>query len=186
MKKSIIVVEDFYEDTNKILDIASTFTYKTDINFYKGYRSEETYKPTSLFNTIQDLIQQDIDKDSWNKHPNACFQLTTAEDPIVYHMDSQRWAGVLYLSPFPRLESGTKTYINKIDGCTHSSSMTKDTFKRGNYDSTQFDVVDSIGNIFNRLVLFDGKKIHSAGPYWGNDIVNGRLVQLFFFNTTDT
>jgi hypothetical protein len=55
-------------------------------------------------------------------------------------------------------------------------------FQNGFLDPTQFDVVDVIGNVYNRLVLFDAQFIHAASCYFGNNISNGRLFQLFFFD----
>jgi hypothetical protein len=55
-------------------------------------------------------------------------------------------------------------------------------FKNGFYDSTEFEVVDVVGNVYNRLVLFNARMIHSASTYFGNNMENGRLFQLFFFD----
>ena len=38
------------------------------------------------------------------------------------------------------------------------------------------------GNVFNRLVIFDARLIHSAGDYFGHNIETGRLFQMFFFD----
>jgi hypothetical protein len=43
-------------------------------------------------------------------------------------------------------------------------------------------LVDTVGNIFNRLVIFDGGLIHSASDYFGWDIASSRLFHMFFFN----
>jgi hypothetical protein len=182
VKKSIIVIEDFYDDTEKILNIVKTFKFAKDEDYFKGYRSRETYRPNRVLESFENILQEKINIKSWQSHPNGCFQLTSSLDPTVYHIDSQMWAGVLFFSPQSNLASGTLTHRNIVDGCTHRDSVTDQTFKYGFYDSTQFETVDSIGNIFNRLVLFDAGKIHSAGPYWGREAKEGRLVQLFFFN----
>ena len=55
-------------------------------------------------------------------------------------------------------------------------------FKNGHYDGTEFDLVDVVGNVYNRIVLFDARLIHAATQYFGNEINNGRLFQLFFFD----
>ena len=184
MRKSIIILEDFYENPYKVIDIASTFSFKEDNTSYKGYRSVEAYKPFHLKETIEDILQEKIKSNSsWDKFPNASFQITHSEHPQVYHCDSQSWAGVLYLSPNSPIMSGTRTHISLLDGSRRASETTEHTFSSGFYDSTKFATVDNIGNIFNRLVLFDSTQIHSAGPYWGDNINNGRLVQLFFFDT---
>ena len=55
-------------------------------------------------------------------------------------------------------------------------------FQNGFLDSTQFEVVDVVGNVYNRLVLFDAQFIHAASCYFGHTSSNGRLFQLFFFD----
>ena len=49
-------------------------------------------------------------------------------------------------------------------------------------DKTQWEAVDNIGNVYNRLVIFDAHYIHAVTEYFGEDINNSRLFQLFFFN----
>jgi len=56
------------------------------------------------------------------------------------------------------------------------------TFKTGFYDKTQFDEVDTVGNVYNRLVLFNARMIHAASEYFGTTKEDGRLFQLFFFD----
>ena len=55
-------------------------------------------------------------------------------------------------------------------------------FANGYLDPTEFETVDSVGNVYNRLVLFDSKCIHAATDYFGTCKENGRLFQLFFFD----
>lgn len=44
------------------------------------------------------------------------------------------------------------------------------------------ETFDSIGNVYNRLVIFNAQYIHGVTEYFGEDINNSRLFQLFFFN----
>jgi hypothetical protein len=44
------------------------------------------------------------------------------------------------------------------------------------------ELVGTTGNVFNRLVLFDAKCIHSANEYFGTTKENSRLFHLFFFD----
>ena len=52
----------------------------------------------------------------------------------------------------------------------------------GYYDSTKFDLVDSIGNVFNRLFIFDAQSIHDASQYFGQTMTDSRLFQIFYFD----
>ena len=53
-------------------------------------------------------------------------------------------------------------------------------------DSTKWKLVDRIGNIFNRLILFNARHYHMSLDYFGNDIETGRLFQTFFFSTEES
>ena len=50
-------------------------------------------------------------------------------------------------------------------------------------DYTKWELVDTIGNIYNRLVLYPGDLFHASLDYFGKDLETGRLFQTFFFNT---
>lgn len=180
--KRLFVVDNFYNDPDKIREFALSVEYKEDLRFYKGLRSTVTYKTEDIRRAFEDIIGQNITV--WEEHGfNGCFQITTANDPQVYHYDEQRWAAMIYLSPNAPLESGTRSHRSKITGLRHSSESGVDqSFTYGFYDSTKFELVDSVSNIYNRLVIMDAKAIHSAGSYFGNDMVSGRLTHLFFFD----
>ena len=52
-------------------------------------------------------------------------------------------------------------------------------------DADNWGLVESVAGLFNRLVIWDAKLIHSATSYEDfteNSGVSTRLVQLFFFD----
>lgn len=188
----VVVVDNFYKNPDAIREFALRLPLvdnNTDsAGGYKGLRSKENFRYSDIRIKIQESIGEIIHEDSWNSHTfNGCFQITSAENSQVYHCDQNSWAGVLYLTPDAPVQSGTRTHISKSTGLRSLVGATmeqqKETFEKGFYDSTKFDIVDSIGNIYNRLVLFRSHNIHSAGPYFGLNMWDGRLVQLFFFDT---
>jgi hypothetical protein len=60
----------------------------------------------------------------------------------------------------------------------NGNAFSKHTF----LDPTPFERQDTVGNVFNRLVIFDGGLIHSGNDYFGHSRETGRLFQIFFFN----
>ena len=50
-------------------------------------------------------------------------------------------------------------------------------------DITKWTKVDEIGNVFNRLILFNSTKYHMSMDYFGTTKEDGRLFQVFFFST---
>ena len=185
--KALIVVDDFYKNPDTIRTFAYQQEFKHNNTNYKGMRTPETFLFEGLKEEFEYLIQEKITL--WEDHQfNGCFQVTSAENQQVYHCDDNQWAGVIYLTPEAPPESGTCLYRSKNTGMKDSIQFSKEdsnsTFSGGFYDSTKFDLIDKVGNLYNRLVLFKSTRIHSAGPYFGTNLGNGRLVHLFFFNTT--
>jgi hypothetical protein len=83
------------------------------------------------------------------------------------------WAGVLYLTPRAPLDRGLHLWENippgrRFDWMTPPSN---------------WRLVDSFGNVFNRLVLCRGDIPHSGSGGWGTDVATGRMFQTFFFRT---
>ncbi len=182
MNKRLFVVDNFYNDPDTVRKIALSVEFRPDLRWYKGLRSVQPYRTDGIKKAFEDVIGEKITV--WDEHVyNGCFQICTAEDPQVYHYDMQKWAAMIYLSPNPPLVSGTRTHVSSVTGLSHSSQPGVDrSFEGGFYDSTKFDIDNSVGNVYNRLVIMDSKLIHSAGPYFGKDKESGRLTHLFFFD----
>jgi hypothetical protein len=93
------------------------------------------------------------------------------------------WAGLIYLTPNAPIKSGTRLHRSTVTGARHADEESiKNAFDGGFYDGTKFDIVDDVGNIYNRLIIMDARCIHSAGQYFGKQQVDGRLIHLFFFD----
>ncbi len=181
--KRLYVIDNFYTNPDQVREYAlNSVEYVADLRYYKGLRSTLAYRPPGVKESFESIIGQPIT--TWEEYGyNGCFQICTAEDPQVYHNDTQRWAAMIYLSPDAPAESGTRLHRSKITGARHVRDVSfENTFAGGFYDSTKFDVVDHAGNIYNRLVIMDAECIHSAGPYFGYNKPTGRLTHLFFFD----
>jgi len=118
---------------------------------------------------------------------NGSFQYTTSNDHSWIHCDgSNNWAGILYMTPNAPLSSETGFYRYK-DGtaCEDDEKIMNNKEELMNFctDMTRWSLVDRVGNVFNRLVLFNSKRYHMSQDYFGNSKVNGRLFQVFFFST---
>lgn len=182
--KSIFVVDNFYSNPDEIRHYALNHVeYNEDLNWYKGLRSKQNYQPQGIKQVFEAIIGQQIVDFPDAPSFNGCFQITTAKDPQVYHYDQQKWAAIVYLTPNAPVQSGTRSHISKINGTRHMLDQGSDDAFAGNfYDSTKFDTVDVVGNIYNRLIIMDAQAFHSAGAYFGDTQENGRLTHLFFFD----
>jgi glycosyltransferase involved in cell wall biosynthesis len=179
--KRMFIVDNFYENPDSIRQHALTMEFKEDLRYYKGVRTTTHFHPSGIKEAFESIMGQKLT--SFDGGINGCFQITTAKDPQVYHYDNQTWAAMIYLTPNAPIESGTRLHRSKINGARHSSESHIDVaFTGGFLDSTKFDTVDSAANIYNRLVIMDARCIHSAGQYFGQNLNDGRLVHLFFFD----
>lgn len=183
-QKRLFVVDNFYSDPDAVRNFALTqVDYKQDLQWYKGYRSVESYHPPGIIQAFEDVIGQNIISFPTGT-VNGCFQIMVASDPQVWHYDEQKWAAMIYLSPNAPVESGTRLHQARGNNLIrHKEDPGVDDYFNGNfYDSTKWDVADSAGNFYNRLVIMDAQCVHSAGSYFGDNFENGRLTHLFFFD----
>ena len=178
---SFVVVDDFYNYPDKVRDFALKQPFIAHPDYHKGKRTDMVYRFPNLKTRFESILGNKIV--NWKEHGvNCCFQSCIAGEQLVYHFDTQQYAGILFLTPDAPPEAGTTFYRSK-----HTKNMKVDgdydkVFRTGVLDPSQFDVVDVVGNRYNRLVLFDAQMIHAASSYFGNDLQNGRLFQLFFFD----
>jgi len=185
---SLIVIDEFYnnpEDTRKFA-LSQPFDIKGN---YPGLRTK-SFAWQSVHDAIEKIIVPSSGKIiEWPTEEtayNGSFQLATAKDRSWIHVDQHNnWAGVLFLTPNAPLSSGTRIYQHKSSGL-YTRSPNQEIEKQVNADSqdlSRWEIVDQIGNKFNRLVLFRSNRYHMSGEYFGFTMEDGRLFQVFFFNT---
>jgi hypothetical protein len=190
-KTSLIVCEDFYEDPHAVREYALSLDFE-ESDYHRGRRTPQQH----IFPGIKEKFEQLLGKKiiRWNETYGMCgrFQYCTAEDAIVYHGDAQQWAAVIYLTPDAPYETGTSLLVHKKTGTRHCSDPRiweawKDTAPTGLYlDGTPWDEIDKVGNVFNRLIIWDGHCPHAASKYFGFTKETARLFHIFFFDTDET
>jgi glycosyltransferase involved in cell wall biosynthesis len=183
-KPRIWIVDDFYDDPYAVREFALKQEFEENLNYYKGRRTKQQFIVPGTKEAFEKIIGKKIT--NWTETHGMCgrFQYCTAEDDLVYHCDSQTLAGMIYLTPDAPFSCGTSLFAHKRTRLRNENDFGDvDVFgETGFYDRTKFELVDTAGNVFNRLVLFDAKCIHSANEYFGTDITNSRLFHLFFFD----
>lgn len=190
-KTSIIVCENFYEDPYAVRDYALSLDFE-ESDYHRGRRTPQQHVFPGIKEKFEELMGKKITR--WTETYGMCgrFQYCTAEDAIVYHGDAQQWAAVVYLTPDAPYETGTSLLVHKKTGTRHCSDPRiwdawKDTAPTGLYlDGTPWDDIDKIGNVFNRLIIWDGHCPHAASKYFGFTKETARLFHIFFFDTDDT
>jgi len=189
---NIMVVDNFYTNPDIVRKYAIENLNFEPSDYHRGMRSSDSF----ILNETKERFEQILGKPilNWNdpSYANGKFQFCTSLDPIVYHTDIQSYAAMVFLTPNAPLQSGTATYRSiytnslKIDSDeTHLKTFKGLSNDLNFYDKTSFEVVDSIANIYNRLIIFDSKNIHAAVNYFGDTIDNSRFFHLFFFDVLE-
>lgn len=187
-------VDNFYANPDQIREFALSQMFFEGEGAV-GYRTRKQFLFTGLKERFENIMQKKIldhtDKGTgwYDRGVNGRFQACEAGTKMVFHCDTQQWAGVLYLTPDAPPQSGTSFYRHKESKVRHSSEIiwgTGDelrTFNQKTFvDPTPYEKVDTVGNVYNRLVIFDGGLIHSGNDYFGWDIASSRFFQIFFFD----
>ena len=189
--KDIVVVDNFYMQPDLVRSYAIHNLKYSESDYHRGKRSDTSFILNGTLERFEEILGRPIY--NWN-HPeyaNGRFQYCTSTDPIVYHVDSQNYAAMVYLTPDAPLQSGTATYksihtgkmkFNEAQGAEYEKAFKGRSSGLNFYDKTSFELVDNIANVYNRLVLFDAKNIHAAVNYFGDTKENSRFFHLFFFD----
>ena len=189
MKTNLLIIDDFYRDPDLIRDVALQSKFEVKGNF-PGNRTE-SFATDDVKEAIQTLILPHAGKiTKWDAMYNGSFQYTTAFDRSWIHADNgTTWAGVVYLTPNAPLSAGTGLFKHKeLDVYEWDPNLGiayKDYIpNQETMDYTKWELVDRIGNKYNRLILYRGNQYHVSLDYFGKTKEDGRLFQTFFFTTT--
>jgi hypothetical protein len=186
---TVVVVDNFYTNPDAVRDYALTRNYvERGYHGAVGHRTLEHkhFKGTREYfeSLLGSKMEEGTELGGWDYQTNGVFQHCMAEDPFVIHADNQKWAAMVYLTPDAPVECGTTLYRHKETGKDTVRKKEDWSMFNGNfYDPTPFEVVDVVGNKYNRMILFDAQHIHAASQYFGDSLENDRVFQLFFFNT---
>jgi hypothetical protein len=183
---SLIVIDNFYENPMEVRNFALKQEYRED-SHYPGKRSK-SYACQEHKERFQKILEPLVGKikDFPFDSDNGKFQYSTSNDHSWVHYDNDdiEYAAIIFLTPDAPVESGTGFY-QFMDGTMNASEskFMKSDFGKYSKDMTKWKLVDKVGNVFNRLVIFDSSRYHTAVDYFGSDIYDGRLYQVFFFST---
>lgn len=188
-KSTSWIVDNFYENPDLVREFALKQEY-VEGGFGRGFigrRTEQQFLFPGLKERFEEIMGRRITE--WESHGmNGRFQIAWSGEPLVYHCDSQQWGGMLYLTPDAPYECGTTLYAHKKTRARTYydegwDASWKDIPGDPHLDGTPFEPVDVLGNVYNRMVIFDASAIHSASKYFGTVKENARLWQMFFFDT---
>ena len=202
----VTIIENFYENPNAIRKFALTQEYtfchdRPNLKYvYPGGRTKDLFDLDSVLHEkickklVSVFHNSEHDYMRWALSTN--FQSVTAEyKKGIIHTDNDTiFAGVLYLSPNAPLNSGTslykknktfneKKYLQALNG--------NDTrFRAGDIEMdiayhSMFDEIVRVNNVYNTLIIYEGRHFHAANQFFGKTLKDSRLAQVFFINKID-
>lgn len=193
---AVIVIDNFYTDAMEMRAIALRQEFKVRGN-YPGVRTR-SFATEAIRNKFQEFVAPfggritmfpipKPDGSDADQIYNGSFQITTSRDRSWIHTDHMNnWAGVIYCTPNAPLSSGTG-FFEFCDGTRSTKDIellqNRKLTDDASQDMTKWTVCDVIGNVFNRLALFNATNFHMSMDYFGNTLEDGRLFQVFFFST---
>ncbi len=202
----VTIVENFYEnpDTIRKFALAQRFTYckdATNIDYvYPGCRTQDlSLLNKDLYDKICTKLVSvfhNAEHDVMRWLITTSFQSVTKEyNQGVIHTDLNTvFAGVLYLTPDAPLDSGTSLFKkNKTYNEAKYQQALVDNderFKAGeiamdtSYHS-MFDEIVRVNNVYNTLIIYEGRHFHAANKFFGKTLEDSRLAQVFFINKID-
>jgi hypothetical protein len=202
----VTVVENFYENPDAVRQFALAQKYefcheKKGIDYvFPGCRTKSLeVLDTALYEKIcTKLISifHNTEHDFMRWAVATSFQSVSAEyDQGVIHTDEGTvFAAVLYLTPDAPLDSGTSLFKpNKnFDQIKYQSALDENDvkFKKGeikmstDYHS-MFDEIVRVNNVYNTLILYEGRHYHAANKFFGKNLKDSRLAQVFFISKID-
>jgi hypothetical protein len=153
----------------ELVDLSGWFEMKAGSTPPRGTADEDFKPPPSALWNCCFSQKLRVDKEGEYVH-------THGVDPLNYTGPSG-WAGVVYLTPNPKTGTGLMTWRNVQD----SEPISADHMHR---DLDRWEMIDKIGNVYNRIALHPGTMPHSGGSGWPAETPeDARLIQTFFFTT---
>ena len=202
----VTVIENFYENPDAIREfaLAQKYTYCKEVpNIEYVYPGGRTQDLSLLDKALFDKICTKLVSVFHNaQHDTMRWLITTSFQSVseeysqgVIHTDHNTvFAGVLYLTPDAPLDSGTslfrknKTFdeakyqlaLNDNDARFKSGEIAMDT----GYHS-MFDEIVRVNNVYNTLIIYEGRHFHAANRFFGKTLKDSRLAQVFFVSKID-
>lgn len=191
---TLVIVDNFYKNVDHVREFALKQDFVEHPAQHKGRRTDARFMFPGLQQEFERLL--DVSIQDWDTMGcNGVFQYCTKDDVIVFHSDLQQYAGIVFLTPDAPPSTGTSLLRSKQTGLRRSPTeedarrtgkstqqLSQETYAGKLLDPNAWELVDKVGNVYNRLVLWKGQYIHAASEYFGDTLENGRLFQLFFFN----
>tara|TARA_E500000331_G_C17071865_1_gene632975 strand:+ start:183 stop:758 length:576 start_codon:yes stop_codon:yes gene_type:complete len=186
MKLDVISLKNFYDNPYEVREMALKLDYNVTGNFPGG--RTKPYLSKSVKNSIEQIVYPYGGKiTKFNEEYNGAFQITYSWDKSWIHADNHNtWAAVCYLTPNAPSSAGTGFFKHRKTGMMkpiNGKTILDKKIESEGQENFKWEMIQSVSNEFNKIVVYDSKLYHSSLDYFGDTLQNGRLFQVFFFDT---
>jgi hypothetical protein len=195
------IIDNFLKKPDKFRKFAlnqSYYTVKDFSNFkgnstFPGWRSKDLREiNVDIFNQIFSKVVSIFhpgDYDQVNWEIESYFQSVPSkfQEGVIHHDHNTLLAGILYLNPKPKVNSGTCLFkkndlFNEND---FVSGTLQNDYRKGVTTPDirhheMFTETMNVENIYNRIILYEGHEFHKANNFFGTSIEDSRLTLVFF------
>jgi hypothetical protein len=171
---TILVIDNFLPNPDAVRELAlstemlsaSEIQTKTGKpNTWPGIRSSQLPEVNQEYADNVLNVIADIAKKVFFIGPDveirSAFQICYESDgdSWIHVDDNVKVAAILYLSPDAPVDSGTHLYTRE-----------------------PHQIRDTIGNVYNRLLMYSADEFHKSARYFGDNKESGRLIQVMFIS----
>ncbi len=203
MPTSLIIIDDFLENAEAFRQAVLRLDFPQDRRpkGYPGRNSAQRLQIPGLEQEISRIVQENLTPKRDAGHGVARLTLAGDKGAANIHIDPGYWSGILYLSAEEDCQGGTDFFRHKATG-TERATLEKEDLARlgvsnaqdGNrifneillndtHNDEAWEHIMRVPMRFNRLVLLRPWLWHTAGPGFGTNRHNGRLIYLMFFDS---
>lgn len=163
MIDQIIQIDNFLAkpDATREMALKMKYTAADETTGWKGFRAlEQSSYNDKLVTHLKERLDGSLYSSNFDTYFHYCLEDTKKTldyNKSKIHRDSGRdYAGVIYLTPNPKLNSGTVFYDD------------------------EYRPIHRVENVYNRLVFYPSRILHSIEEPFGDCIENGRLTFTIF------
>lgn len=193
-----MVIDDFFPDPDVVRNAALKIEYPEPLDgaYHPGRNSKLPLSIPGLDDQIGFILGTRLIGVEGTSHAKCRIALEGAQGTSTVHIDPAHWSGVICLSRDEHCKGGTEFFSHIRTGMDRAPVYEGDTDVYGYQDPDEVwtDIVQPETNDlskwkrefvvplrYNRLILFRSYLWHTAGPGFGSNMEDGRLIMVLAY-----
>lgn len=198
--KGYLVVDNFYQDPDKIRSQALGAQFSKKHPKYPGMDSDVTFSYEEAIKKIHDYLQYETTPAKFSGFFRLSLENKNYTEGHGVHVDNYDIAVIIYLTKVSKTP-GTQFVRHKPSGLTDFYHIKKSPHLNANWqqiesaeiikkivndmeknDQNLWEKYDEVEYCFNRALIMRGNMFHRLAEGFGSNLSNGRLTHNFFLN----